>query len=593
MRGCVGRPVVVSPERRHTAWRARRLWHQVRSGGVSVLFEVIGAEWARSLAVDEVNLNPAAEGMVQRLMAPLSPERLTSYIRDRMDQLYLYHANLLARARAEVLAGQRNVEQIGRALIAISHFSAEAGAAGHFLVGYALRSRSPESRRHFELAVVAYRDLQEPLLTALASLAAEAAFDPERIQDDTTVDGLLRAVTNIGKVDAECRRRINGPVDGYIKLLRIAHELMGGGPVPSIMLRASEDELNILRAAMVAALPQPGRAAEIARWIQALQGMPPDFPLELQSLVGMLADVRDWEPRLALLRDMIAHGDHRDETLIELARTLTELGRWDEAKSELKTRLGAQPGPEHIELLQFMVMMGRTSGDSEARQWHRTLQAVGGELPESAMPPPTQAADIEQARQPRRQLLARFENGTLTIDPRIPPEEVQEHLMAAMVLGCGPQKGAELRDSLAVKDPALYEKVLEYLPAYARPASDAEMHLAAAEQLFQQRRFREAITEYKTALAADPDLESAQRYLGDAYYMLGEYHMAIAHFTEAIAIRPTPQAFRFLGDAILHGQRDRYRAKRCYEKALELDPNYGGARDALKQMLADGGADGH
>jgi tetratricopeptide (TPR) repeat protein len=211
------------------------------------------------------------------------------------------------------------------------------------------------------------------------------------------------------------------------------------------------------------------------------------------------------------------------------------------------------------------------------------------------MPPPTQLAEAEQARQPLRRLRARLENGSLTIDPSIPPGEIEEHMMAAMILGLGTQEGTALRNDLAVKDPALYKKVLEYLPAYAKPASDADVHLAEAEQLFRQRRYREAIAEYQAALAVDPDLEFAQLGLGDAHYMLGEYRMAIAHFTESIAIQPTPQAFRFLGDAILRGQSDPHRAKQCYEQALELDPHYGGARDALRQvtqMLAEGGADG-
>jgi tetratricopeptide (TPR) repeat protein len=561
-----------------------------------VLFEAIGAEWARGLAVAEPDRNPEAEQLVQGVRASASPEQLASYIRSRTDDLFVHRASLLAHARTEVLAGRRDVEHIGRVLIAIGHLAADARAAGHFLVGYALRSRSDQSRRHFELADVAYRDLGAALPAGLAALAAEAgALGAVHIRDGVAIDGLLRAVTDVGRVDAECRRRLTGPVEEHIRFLRLAHELMAGGPVPSATFAASEDDLDILRTAMVGALDQPQRAAAIARWIQALRGLPADAVQELDQLADMLAHVRDWEPRLALLRDMIAHGDRRDETLIQLARTLTELRRWDEAKAELKARLAARPNAERIELLRFLVMTGYTVRDPETPQWARMLEAVGGELAESAMPPPTQVAEAEQATRPQRWPLARFENGKLTIDPAIPPEEVKEHMTAAMILGLGAQEGAELRDDLAVKDPALYEKVLEYLPAHARPASAADVHLAEAEQLFGQRRYREAIAEYQAALAADPDLAHARLGLGDAYYMLGEYRTAIAHFTESIAIRPTPQALRFLGDAILHGQSDPHRAKQCYEQALELDPGYGGARDALRQitrMLATGGADG-
>jgi tetratricopeptide (TPR) repeat protein len=132
---------------------------------------------------------------------------------------------------------------------------------------------------------------------------------------------------------------------------------------------------------------------------------------------------------------------------------------------------------------------------------------------------------------------------------------------------------------------------LDLLPVEARLAPAVAHHMRAGEELFRQRRFDEAIAEYKAALDVEPDLEYAELCIGDCHFMQGKYHLAIAHFTESIAIRPTPQAWRFLGDCHLRA-RARFEAKQCYEEALRLDPDYGAARDALQrvtQTLTAGG----
>jgi len=559
------------------------------------MFETIGAEWARGVAVDEPTEDPEAERIIQAVLSLSSPEQLAAFIRERSSDLILYQVNLLAHAQAGVLAGGRDVERIGRVLIAIGLGSADVQAAGYFLVGYALPSLSAEASRHFELAAVAYRELQAPLLAELARLAAKlASFKLTRIQDDAAINGLLRAVADVGTVDAECQRRLAASMDRYVGLLRLAHDLMSGKPVPSALFAASDDELNILRAAMLGALQRPEHGVAIGRWIQALRGLPADSALELEPLVVLLGEARAWQPQLVVLRDTIAHGDRRDKTLMALAAALTQVGRWNEAKIELKARLADRPAADNIVLLRFMVILGRTVDDSETEEWARALKAADGKGPQEYAPP-TMAAAAEQASQPRRRLLVHFENGELTIDPSIPLCEVEEQLVAAMILGFDGKKGTELRDQVAAEEPELFEKVLAYLPAYARPTSPADALLGEAEHLFTQRCYSEAITKYKAALEIDPDHQLAYLGLGDAYYMLGQYRMAIAHFSESIAIQPTPQALRFLGDAILRGQDDPHRAKECYEQALELDPDYGGARQALalvKRLLDEDDVDG-
>jgi tetratricopeptide (TPR) repeat protein len=153
-----------------------------------------------------------------------------------------------------------------------------------------------------------------------------------------------------------------------------------------------------------------------------------------------------------------------------------------------------------------------------------------------------------------------------------------------MVLGSGPEKGMELLGDIQLKEPDLYQEVVLLLPQYARPLPPGAEEHGRAEELFAQFKFREAIVEYKAAIKLNHDNELAYLGLGDAHYRLGEYHLATAYFSESIAIRPTPQGYHFLGDAIQQGRGDRRRARQCYVEALALDPGYQGAREKLDHL---------
>lgn len=533
--------------------------------------------------------------MVAGALTASSPEGLAAYTREHGRKLFLYLPNLFECARAAALSGRPDVERIGRVLIAIGHFTAEGLAAGHFLVGYALRFRGSESPRHFEQARLAYLDLGSRTLEGLSALAAEGARN-ELLTGGAAVDGILGAFDGLALADPDCARQVVPGVARFLLILRVTRELAAGGAPPAELPAVTGDDISMLRAAMVGALKQPERVAPIARWIQSLRGLPADSTVELENMAVLLGDAHDWEPLVVLLRDMIAHGDRRPETLMRLAQSLLDTGRRDEAKVLLTAGVGDRSGPERLQLVQYLVMFCMATEDPDAADWAATLHSLGGELPASAMPAPSQLAELAEAATPR--LLARYENGNLTVDPRLLElgrPELDAHMRAAVVLGLGSTEGAKFRDDIVVKEPALYRRVVELLPQHARPRSAADEHLASAETLSRRRRFREAIPEYKAAIEADPELEYAHLGLGNAYYMLGDFHLAVAHFTESIAIRPTPWAYRFLGDAILKGRHDQRRAKQCYEQALALDPAYAGALEALDRVTAElreGGASG-
>lgn len=554
-----------------------------------MLFAAIGDEWARALGIDPGEQHPVAGRIVRGAPDHSALEQWAKYVQEHFAQLFGCWSDMLGYARDELLEG-RDVQRVGRLLVAIGHLTAEGQAAGHFLVGHARRFLD-EGARHLGLARSAYLDVGRPCIAALAGVAAEASRlgEADRLFESMDLDGLEHAVAVLDAADPSCAARLRPALGRFTGILHLTHDLMAGGQLPEGPFPLSEDELTFLRTTMVATLPRPERTAAIARWLQGVRGLPADSTDEFESMLELLRSKRDWEPRSVLLRDMIEHGDHREETAIELARTLVELGRWDEAKAEVLARIGARTGPEHIELLRFLVAVGRVERDPDTPRWMDALVAVGGDV-ESVTPPAAQVAETGGGS--RRQLMAHFDpvEGRLSIDPRIPPDQIAAHINAALILGQGSAKGAEMLRALAGNDPELHRQVLDLLPVEARITPIAADHMRAGEALFRQRRFDEAIAEYEAALDIEPDLEYAELCIGDCHFMQGKYHLAIAHFTESIAIRPTPQAWHFLGDCHLRA-RARIEAKRCYEKALRLDP-YGAARDALQrvtQTFAGGG----
>lgn len=556
-----------------------------------MLFEQLGAEWARLLPDSAVDPEQLSEHTVQAALKASALGELTAFVREHRAELRRGLPGLIQRARADVLAGERETEDLGRVLVALGPHSAEGLAAGHYLVGHALRLRKTRGGRHFEQASLAYRDVGAHTLECLSALAAEAARMSPQEDRGLSFNGVTAAFGRLALANDDCSKRVAPRLDRFLMVLRLTRSLSEGNLPPADLTAVTQDELEMLRFAMVAVMRQPERIVPVARWIQSVRGLPADSWQEMDNLAAMLGDVCDWEPRICLLQEMVAQGDRRPDSLASLAGTLVEVGRAAEAKVLLTERVGERPGPEHIELLQYLVMFGVTTSDPDTGAWAATLNALGGELPElpaGMMPPPSQLREPVEQSVPR--LLAHFEGGTLTVDPRLAEqgmEKIEAHTLAAIIVGLGPEEGARYRDDVAAKDPELFSKVLELLPPQARPRSAAEDHLADARRHLANRGYREAIEEYRKALTADPDLEHAHLGLGEAYYRLGDFHLSAAHFTESLAIRPTPQAYRFLGDTILKAQGDRRRARHCYEQALALDPDYGGARDALARLTTD------
>lgn len=560
----------------------------------TVLFGHVGAAWVRHLTFENPDMDASTIRDVDSMLA-MPDKEFAAAVRQMTSAIYRSEGVLLERARSAILVERRddrwrNVERIGRALSGIGPLSETGRAEGHFLIGYALwhGAKSDESSRHFELAGRSYRATGALGVGALSDFAAAASFHPGDTRFPERIQESLKRIT---ATDPDAARRLAPAVDHDLAVHVVVQNVIAGAAVPTeLPSPITEDDLNMLRVAMMRVLGQPGRAAAIARWIQSLRGLPGDQSGELDALVRVLGRVREWDALVDILRDMIAHGDERPTTHMELARALSETGRWREAKILLTSRVATSPENERTELLKRLIMLGALAGDPDTGRWKAELHAPGDEWIAQAVPPTMTAEALAEP-----ELLARIEDGKLTIDPRLGTRgeaAIRAHIFAAMVLTGSPDQRAEALKDIAERDPDVYPEVVRLLPRRARPLSAAEEAMRRAEDLFGKSRFRESIPEYQEAIRLDPEMHIAHLYLGDAHYRLGEYYVAIAHFTESIAIRPTAQAQRFLGDAIRDSGGDLQRAKRCFEEALALDPAYAGAQEALEDIQARLAEDG-
>jgi tetratricopeptide (TPR) repeat protein len=183
-----------------------------------------------------------------------------------------------------------------------------------------------------------------------------------------------------------------------------------------------------------------------------------------------------------------------------------------------------------------------------------------------------------------------FKDGTLTLSGDIENVEPGElaAAMTAAILAANPENMAAGLEEIAQSDPQLAQKVTQLLrqQGVLEPVSEpaSVQHYRRAEQFFGEGQFQEAVREYSLAVEADPDFAEAYMGWGDVYYRIGMYQLAIAYFEESIIIEPMPPTYRFLGDSYAHVGK-RKQAEEAYRQALNLDPNYGGARVSLQRLL--------
>lgn len=102
-------------------------------------------------------------------------------------------------------------------------------------------------------------------------------------------------------------------------------------------------------------------------------------------------------------------------------------------------------------------------------------------------------------------------------------------------------------------------------------------------RLLKAGQVSEAIAKFEEALATDADDAQLHGYLGAAYNSASNRLHAIHHFEESLRLDETPRAYFNLG--LMYETVHRVdEAVRQYRMALELNPDYAPAQEALKKL---------
>lgn len=121
----------------------------------------------------------------------------------------------------------------------------------------------------------------------------------------------------------------------------------------------------------------------------------------------------------------------------------------------------------------------------------------------------------------------------------------------------------------------------------AVPASDRQRAQQANDrglQLYREKRYDEAVTQFTEALKLRPDFAQAANNLGFVYYRQQRYAEAARWLENTLKIDPSRAvAYLNLGDAYLHGG-DKAKARQAYTTYLELQPQGSSAEQARTQL---------
>ena len=304
----------------------------------------------------------------------------------------------------------------------------------------------------------------------------------------------------------------------------------------------------------------------------------PGSPLRFR-LAGHFRAAGDAEHSVQVLEWLLSDEPDDEDVLVALAGAYQRAGRGEDAIACLRSRLSDPPAPGEEVLLGQLVRVLVQEDSPELEHWEGELIRLTGGGASDMLPKVFGTPPSPQVA------MARFVDGTLTVSPDIDHlSEIGPQIFAAMIEGS--PDGADMLRDLAERDPAMAAGVARLLgvPLVTRAHREAAEHIARGEQHFHRREYAEAAACYHRALESDPDSASALLVLGDVYYVNQHLGLARAYFQESLAVEETPMAWRFLGDTYRAEEDGTEEARSCYERAVALDPDYGGAREALEHL---------
>jgi tetratricopeptide (TPR) repeat protein len=122
--------------------------------------------------------------------------------------------------------------------------------------------------------------------------------------------------------------------------------------------------------------------------------------------------------------------------------------------------------------------------------------------------------------------------------------------------------------------------------AIRKHPNDLDAHMALGTLLYSESRHKEAIAEFRKAVALRPNSHPAHRFLAEA--LLSDYQMqpALDAATEAIALNPLTALNQDTYGSTLIGAKRFDEALLAFKRAVELDPKMGRAHANLAVVLA-------
>lgn len=96
------------------------------------------------------------------------------------------------------------------------------------------------------------------------------------------------------------------------------------------------------------------------------------------------------------------------------------------------------------------------------------------------------------------------------------------------------------------------------------------------------RRLTEALADFSAALDADPTLGEAWLNRGNARFLAGQYDLAVADYEKSLdASLSKPWVAWYNIGLAREAQKDARAARTAYERALEINPDFGPAKNKL------------
>jgi tetratricopeptide (TPR) repeat protein len=300
----------------------------------------------------------------------------------------------------------------------------------------------------------------------------------------------------------------------------------------------------------------------------------PYYQAYATALDAPTAAIPEWHRAVAL------GGDGYPVARLRLGAALLELGRTDEAETELRRVLDAEPNES-----QALLLLGRAEyarGEFQESLVHLGLAAKSPSTRKGAL---TASAAVRILLGDSTTAAKELQLGAdLPDDPAMPDPLLDE--VGQLQRG----KQALLKRAEDALKAGRVPEAVQWFEDLARDYPDTDwVWLRLGRVLLQEGDKAGAERALRTALDRSPELVDAHFYLGVVLYQRGDYRKAAASFRRAVELKPDNALAQFnLGECLLK-EDDRDGARQAFRAAVDSKPAFSDAHAELAALLAHDG----